>query len=316
MWGALSLGLHHQGRFLVTVAVLLLNSWAAGPATRIATLGLQTIAGLLLSAAIALLAYRRASLSKSGVYGAVLVGTLIFGFGGWAWGLLLITFFVTSSLLSHYGLARKQESADRFAKTGRRDLGQVLANGGLGAFLAVVFALTGGRQTWLFFAFAGAMAAVNADTWATELGVLSPQKPRLITSGEEAEPGTSGAVSWLGLLASFVGAWAIGFLGLVFQAMQGLIRGSPASSRLAWLPLVAALAGLAGSLLDSLLGATLQATYYCMHCGKETEQAVHRCGRQPLYLRGWPWLNNDWVNLIASLAGALFAGALGWLVLR
>ncbi len=58
--------------------------------------------GLILSSIIAVLAYRRGSLDASGALGAVIVGTLIFGFGGWVWGLTLITFFVSSSALSHY----------------------------------------------------------------------------------------------------------------------------------------------------------------------------------------------------------------------
>ncbi len=72
---------------------------------------------------------------------------------------------------------------------------------------------------------------------------------------------------------------------------------------------------MAGSLFDSLLGATVQATYYCPQCGKETERPIHRCGRQPIYIRGWHWLDNDWVNLLASLAGALVTAGLGALVL-
>jgi uncharacterized membrane protein len=58
--------------------------------------------GSILSAVISIVAYRRDSLSESGVIGAMILGTLIFGFGGWVWGLTLITFFVSSSVLSHY----------------------------------------------------------------------------------------------------------------------------------------------------------------------------------------------------------------------
>ncbi len=278
-------------------------------------LGLRSAVGLVLSAAIAWSGYRRRALSQSGMLGALIVGTLIFGLGGWVWGLLLIAFFVTSSLLTRYAASRKHVATEHFAKTGPRDLGQALANGGLGAALAVANALTGGAQPLLFFAFAGAMAAVNADTWATELGILGGEEPRLITTGESVERGTSGAVSPLGSLAAVAGAWTIGFLALALQSAQGRLSGTPYDLRLGWLPLLAALAGTAGSLLDSLLGATLQATYYCLLCGKETEQPLHRCGRQPIYLRGWHWLNNDWVNLFASLAGALVATGLGALVL-
>ncbi len=143
----------------------------------------QLLAGLVLSSAIGWLAYRRNSLSHSGVAGAVITGTLIFGFGGWTWGVVLIAFFVSSTLLSHWRQADKAGLAEKFAKGERRDLGQTLANGGFGALLAVaVFLLVDlpgevrlGNPTYAFLALAyfGAMATVNADTWATELGVLA-----------------------------------------------------------------------------------------------------------------------------------------------
>ena len=90
--------------------------------------------GFVLSGIIGVLAYRRGSLAPSGVVGAIIVGTLIFGFGGGVWGLTLITFFVSSSALSHYKEAIKVHLAEKFAKGQRRDLGQTLANGGAGAF--------------------------------------------------------------------------------------------------------------------------------------------------------------------------------------
>ncbi len=290
-------------------------SWAGGPAAGVLALGLRVAVGLVCSALVGWAGYRRNALSRSGLWGAMLTGTLIFGMGGWVWGLLLIAFFVTSSLLTHYGARRKEQVAGHFAKTGRRDLAQALANGGLGAALAVAYAATGGTHEVLFFAFVGAMAAVTADTWATELGVLSAGRPRLITTGEPVERGTSGAISPLGSLSAVAGAWTIGFLGLALQWLQGWLSGAPSQARLGWLPLLAATAGMAGSFLDSLLGATVQASYYCMHCGKETEQAIHRCGRLPIHIRGWHWLGNDWVNFFASLAGALVAAGLGALAL-
>lgn len=299
----------------MVVSVQQFFSWAGGPTANVLALGLRVAVGLVCSALVGWAGYRRNSLSRSGLWGAILVGTLTFGMGGWVWGLLLVAFFATSSLLTHYGASRKEQVADHFAKTGRRDLAQTLANGGLGAALALAHAATGGGLGVLFFAFVGAMAAVTADTWATELGVLSAGRPRLITTGEAVERGTSGAISPLGTLSAVAGAWTIGFLGLALQWLQSGLSGAPWSARLGWLPLLAAVAGVAGSLFDSLLGATLQASYYCLHCGKETEQAIHRCGRQPVHIRGWYWLGNDWVNFLASLAGALVAAGLGALAL-
>jgi uncharacterized membrane protein len=85
--------------------------------------------GFVLSTLIAWGGYQKRSLSRSGVAGAIILGTLIFGLGG-IWGLLLIAFFVSSSLLSRYKEAEKEGLAEKFAKGHQRDLGQALANGG------------------------------------------------------------------------------------------------------------------------------------------------------------------------------------------
>ena len=87
-----------------------------------------------------------------------------------------------------------------------------LANGGLGAILAILYSLR--PNPLLFIAFVGAMAAVNADTWSTDIGILSPSPPRLITSGRRVTPGTSGAISLPGTIAALLGALLIGLLAL------------------------------------------------------------------------------------------------------
>ncbi|MBN1889723.1 MAG: DUF92 domain-containing protein [Thermoflexales bacterium] len=274
----------------------------------IASYGLRIVAGLVLSLAIGLVAYRRRSLTRSGVLGAVLTGTLIFGLGGWDWGLLLIAFFVSSSLLTHYKRAAKAGVAEEFAKGGPRDLWQALANGGLAAAAAVGSACFP-HPLWLF-AFVGALAEANADTWATELGVLSKDVPRTITTGQPAAPGSSGAITWDGSGAALLGAGLIAGLAALFRWSAG------EAVNLGWaIASVGTLAGFAGALADSLLGATLQGIYYCDTCGKETERRLHRCGSVARRLRGWSWLNNDWVNFIGTLVSALAAAGLGSLYL-
>ncbi len=260
------------------------------------------------------LGYWRRALTTSGVVGAILVGTLIFGMGGWAWGLLLITFFVSSSWLSHYRRADKEDVAEKFAKGSRRDIGQALANGGLGAILAVVFARY--PEPLLFAAYVGVMATVNADTWATELGILSRVPPRLITTGQVVPPGTSGGVTRLGIWASVAGALLIGTVATALTQAASLLSADGWSLRAISHTLVAVTGGLAGSLLDSLLGATVQGIYYCESCGKETESPTHGCGQAARPLRGWGWLNNDMVNLLASLAGGVVAASLAWILWR
>lgn len=258
---------------------------------------LQT--GLVLSSIISLAAYRLGSLSASGLVGAIAVGTLTFGLGGWTWGAVLIAFFVSSSVLSWYGGERKRALGEKIAKGRRRDLAQVLANGGVGALLAALHPLQPGILWWV--AYLGSLAAMSADTWATELGVLSPGLPRLITTGRPVPRGTSGGVSTLGMIATLAGGAFIALLGAV----------APESAGRAGLVFLSAwVAGIAGSLLDSWLGATVQAMYYCAEEGVETERVIHTCGRATQFRRGWRWLNNDGVNLISSLSGTLIALAL------
>ena len=274
----------------------------------------ELLGGFVLSFLIGVIGYRRGALSGSGVLGALSTGTLMFGLGGWEWGILLIAFFISSSALSFYRARDKRGLAEKFAKGHRRDLGQALANGGLTALLAVLSRFCpsppGEREAVWFIACAGAMAAVNADTWATELGVLSLRPPRLITTGRRVEVGASGGVTWLGVGASLVGALLIGLIG----GLEALVL------RQGWavagtLLLAATAGGLAGSSFDSLLGATVQAIYWCDACGKETERKIHRCGTTTRLLRGWRWLGNDLVNFIASTVGTLVAAGIGWVLL-
>lgn len=256
---------------------------------------MQIITGLVLAALIGIAAWRAGALSASGFWAALMVGGLLYGLGGFPWAALLLTFFVSSSALSRLFPRQKGLLVEKFAKGTRRDWGQVLANGGLGAALVVLQALFPGRsEPWL--AFVGAMAAVNADTWATELGVLSPTPPRLITSGRPVERGASGGVSQAGYLAALAGSLLVGAVAAVFTP----------ELKAGWLLVGAAAAGVLGSSFDSYLGATLQAIYRCSTCRKETERhPTHTCGGETIQVRGLAWLNNDWVNLACSLAGAL-----------
>jgi uncharacterized membrane protein len=144
-------------------------------------------------------------------------------------------------------------------------------------------------------AFAGAFAAAAADTWGTEIGTLARNAPRSIVGLRKIPAGLSGGVTLTGTLAEIGGALVVGFTAW-------------AAGIAPWWIIVAA--GFAGALADSILGASLQALHYCPRCQRCCEIAPHVCGSATSLVRGVHWIDNDAVNVLATLVGALGAGSL------
>jgi uncharacterized protein (TIGR00297 family) len=196
------------------------------------------ITGVLLAALIAGAAWRLRALTIGGALAAAAVGAAIYGFGGVRWAVLLLVFFVTSSMFTRAGGEHKTSSGDRAGRTA----GQVAANG----LVAAAFALahSGSGAPWIATGFVGAVAAATADTWATEIGLLSRTPPRLITTGKVCRPGQSGGITSLGTRGGIAGAGVIALLGnvLLGTSVLGVL-----------------IAGTAAMFADSLLGATLEA---------------------------------------------------------
>jgi uncharacterized protein (TIGR00297 family) len=256
---------------------------------------MRALPGALLAAAIAVLAHRAGSLTTSGAVAALIVGTVCAA-AGWGWAVLLIAFFVASSLLSRLGEAEKTaRTASVVEKGAARDAVQVVANGGAYA-LAAVGALVTGWSGWAAFG-AGALATSTADTWATEIGTLAGGRPRSILSGRHLPVGASGGVTVVGTVASIAGSAFI-------AGVAALLGWHAAEAR------AAALAGVAGSVVDSLLGAVVQERRWCDRCVAATERHVHTCGTSTRRIGGVPGFQNDAVNLASALAGGLVAVAL------
>ncbi len=238
---------------------------------------------------------RAKALTRGGALAAFVVGTLTFGAGTLGTALLLLAFFISSTLLSRAGKARKRELVD-IGKGGARDAAQVLANGGVGTVCAVVWALAdrgSGSSLW-FIAFAGAYAAATADTWGTEIGTLAGGAPRSIFTFRPIATGLSGGVTRTGTAAEIAGA--------VWLAVATAI-----STRTAGIIVPVALGGISGALVDSLLGATLQELRRCPACERTCETNPHLCGTPTTLVRGVRGFSNDLVNLIATLTGATTA---------
>jgi uncharacterized protein (TIGR00297 family) len=257
------------------------------------------IIGLTGSLLIGGAAYRKKSLTLSGVVGAVLLGTTMFALGSIEWYGVLIAFFVSSTKLTKYKKRRKSAAESGYAKSGNRDIAQVAANGGIGLVLCVLNAVWP-NQLW-YIAFVGVMAAATADTWATEIGGLSRSLPRSILNGRKVTPGTSGGVTSLGTAASALGGL---FIGLVAWICMQFV--SDIDTSLVITLIVGLVGGLTGSLTDSWIGAVWQVMYRCTVCNKDVERTSH-CDQPTVKVRGAQWLNNDAVNIIASILGGLAA---------
>jgi uncharacterized protein (TIGR00297 family) len=244
--------------------------------------------GAALAAVVALGAWRAHALTRGGAVAAFCIGTAVFGARGWPGAAVLFAFFLPSVLLSRVGRARKRELRD-VGKQGPRDAWQVVANGGVAAAFALL-ALHGDAR--FAAAFAGAFAAASADTWGTEIGTLARSRPISILTLRPIATGLSGGITLSGSIATVAGA---AFVALV-ASLAGLAPLVPVT-----------IGGMAGALVDSILGAGAQALRWCPACGVACETNPHHCGTPTPLRRGVVWLENDAVNFAATLCGAAVA---------
>lgn len=255
---------------------------------------LRALAGALVAGIVAALARRAGALSVGGRWAAFTTGTVVAA-AGWRWAALLIGYFVLSSLLTRLGAeAKSRRTASVLPDQRERNALQVLANGGLFALAMLAGELLGDQR--LMIAGLGALGAAAADTWATEIGLLWGGTPRSILTGRALPAGVSGGISIAGTAASIVAAALVAFTGawLLDQGVSALA-----------VPLF--LAGVAGALADSVLGASLQSKRWCEHCRTWTERRVHTCQYRTQHARGLRWMTNDAVNFLATVIGAIVA---------
>lgn len=247
------------------------------------------IAAFAVAALFAAIARQLRLLTASGAVAAAMVGGATL-FAGLSWAILLLFFFTTSTAVSRWRAAERDRLvAPLVEKGGPRDAIQVLANGGLFA-LAATLSTRGDAFTWQAVA-AGAIAAATSDTWSTEVGTVAGGTPVGILSGRQVAPGTSGGITMQGTMAALAGAFA--------AAIVTTVVGWP-------IPWHAVLAGgIAGSIIDSVLGSAVQERRWCQSCGVQTERRIHACGTSTVYRGGIRGCDNDVVNLMSTIAGAV-----------
>ena len=220
---------------------------------------------------------------------------LIFGFGSWKFTVPLLIFFTSANAVGKTGKNLKKQFELMFEKSSMRDARQVFANGSIAVTWVVIYYFY--EVDLVYFLYLSSIAAANSDTWATELGVFSKSKPRLITSFKEVEKGTSGGISLIGSMAAFCGSLLISLTVFIFVKNEVLNFN---------ILLSITVAGFLASFVDSFLGASFQGQYRDPQTKQITEKAFFDLNKKNKLISGYRWLNNDRVNFLSILTAPLF----------
>ena len=270
---------------------------------------------------IALLARQKRALTVDGAIAAFVLGTALMSIsGGWLYWSVMVVFFLTGTAVSRLGRERKHALATMHEHGCERNWVQVVCNGGVGLVAAILCSVT--EQGAFAIAAIVSFAATNADTWGSEIGILSRRAPRSILTGRELPAGISGGVTLEGTFASLFGSLVIavwfGLVALAALLATGSLAGPSGVARLLGTTSIIVVFGFLGSIVDSILGASIQAQYVTagnddgQASGEPTERPHGPNGPNTL-VRGVRFVTNDVVNLVsvavASAAGGLFYAA-------
>ncbi|HYM19782.1 MAG TPA: DUF92 domain-containing protein [Candidatus Kapabacteria bacterium] len=251
---------------------------------------------------IALIAYRFRALTISGALAATLVGGCIYLGGEVSGAIILVAFFISGSMLSR--INHPPAPSFEMKVSHARDYKQVLANGIVPAVAMLVMYIKPSTREEMTLLFLGSLATATADTWATEIGTRFSTRVYDIISFKQMQPGLSGGITMIGTIASALGAFAIAALSLIHpQEAAGLCH-------LEFTPvlLVVTVAGFSGALIDSVIGAKLQAKYKLPdgHIIEDKHSGA-------ALTSGTPLIGNNATNLMATFLGGLVAvGIAGW----
>ena len=235
-------------------------------------LGISIILSLLLG----LIAYLKRALTMPALILAVLFSTLITYFGGLTSFIILVVVFLGSIITKLFYKNKKSN---------KRKLIQIISNVGIGVLSLIIYKFTSNDLYLLIYA--SVMAESLADTLASDIGVLSKSEPINILTLKKGERGLSGNISFLGLISALIGSLLIGTI--YYIGMDKSITSF----------IIIILSGFLGSLIDSILGASIQVKYKCEKCKKITERKEH-CGKKTNYYKGIKWIDNNLVNLLSN----------------
>ncbi len=212
-------------------------------------LGPDIVLVVALCAVLSVLSFRLRLLTASGSIASFVVGMVIGLFGSILWLAALIVFAVLGFAVTRYRLQVKMRKGVQEGARGERTYRNVLANGLVPSVVALLAWGTSTQGSLIAsIVYIAALAEASSDTVASELGVLS-KRTRLITTGQKVQPGTDGGVSAYGTMWALLGAIAASLVGWLL-----ILPGQPFNAFF----LIPIVAGFAGCIVDSLIGATLE----------------------------------------------------------
>ena len=232
---------------------------------------LPLVAALFAGACISFLARK---LTFSAAITGFVCSLVIYYGTGYSGVCCLAVFFISGTLATAWG-RRKKQVLERPGDSAQRKYGQVLANGGSATFFAFLALFFPGCINICSVMLAASLASATSDTLSSELGMLYGKRFYNCLTWKKEPSGLDGVVSLEGTLAGLLGAALIAIVYCIAKQVEETEQSYDYSF------LIILFAGLAGNLMDSVFGATLE--------------------RKQI-------LNNDGVNFITTLIAAGIAG--------
>ena len=255
---------------------------------------LLTFIGLIGSTIISLIGYHLKAISFDGIFTTILIGTLITLSGNLATWASIIFLFGSSLIIKLIKSLFFPDSfkieEKRHEKQGARDSFQIISNTAPATLCLILYTYT--RDSNFLIAYLSSLAGATADTWGSEIGILSTGRTIDLTTLKITPKGISGGVSSLGLFASLLGSFSSVTVFLFFNFFQPI-----PISRQDVLLIIGI--GFLASLIDSLLGSLFQGIFETPHHELTEKQKNNHL------VRGHKWLNNDGVNFITNSISAI-----------
>jgi uncharacterized protein (TIGR00297 family) len=266
----------------------------------------EILLGLIIISLLAFLAFSLKSLDLSGMITGIIIGFFILVGLGWPGLFIIMVFFLVAAISTRLKYDYKRSIGFSQEKGGARGWKNTFANGGVAAISAYSILLFG---EYVFAAtFLGALATTTADTLATEIGLLSKSRPRLITNlYQKVGAGTSGGISLIGEIMVILSCLLIG----ISSIMVGFTETTGFSN--IQVITITIIGGLVGAHFDSFLGATVQGMNKCVVCGIITESGTHH-GKNTLKIKRLKFIGNNFVNFISTIIGAVMAGIIFFII--